>query len=67
MKGPYERLKYSMQRLWECPICKHHERTGGEATFRYCGCQSDVAASKQTSMKLIHDGIRRISGSGRPL
>ena len=27
MRGPYERLKYDLRRLWECPVCKHTNTT----------------------------------------
>lgn len=59
MKGPYERLKYALKRVWECPACQHRERTEGDVTFHYCRCQDDVARKKQICMKLVKDGTRR--------
>lgn len=59
MKGPFERLKYDMRRLWECPVCRHHERTGGQVTSLFCRCQQDVAPSERRCMKLLANGIRR--------
>ena len=61
MKGPYERLKYAMHRLWECPVCGHHERTGGDVIFMFCRCQSQLGRQDQVCMKLIEDGIRRVA------
>lgn len=63
MKGPYQRLKYTMQRVWECPLCNHHERSDGSLTLNYCQCQRDVEPRKQRCMNLIKDGIRRGQGS----
>jgi hypothetical protein len=60
MKGPYERLKYSLQRVWECPVCKHRERSDGCATHLYCRCQSDIDATRRTCMRLVEDGVRRL-------
>lgn len=61
MKGPYERLKYDMRRVWECPDCHRRERTGGEITYRWCRCQEKKPPQEQTPMRLIEDGIRRRS------
>ena len=61
MKGPYERLKYSMQRVWECPDCKHHERTGGDVTGLVCQCQLEKERRQQLAMRLAEDGIRRVT------
>jgi hypothetical protein len=60
MKGPYERLKYTLRRVWECPVCKHRERTEGWVTNMYCRCQREVPAPKQQCMKLVKDGVRRV-------
>jgi len=61
MKGPYERLKYDMRRLWECPKCHHKERTGITGTSCFCDCgASEDPPQPPASMKLIEDGIRRV-------
>jgi hypothetical protein len=46
MKGPAGRLKFDLRRLWECPACGRQERTGGEAVFRLCPCQSNEATPR---------------------
>ena len=61
MKGPYERLKYTLRRVWECPECKHRERTEGWETHFYCRCQRDVPMKDQVCMKMVKDGMRRIA------
>lgn len=66
MKGPYERLKYDLRRVWECPVCGHRERTGGHVTQRLCRCQQSLPASQRRFMKLIADGIRRVDGASEP-
>ena len=61
MKGPYERLKYELRRVWECPVCHHRERTGGNATTYLCRCQRKEKPVKQVWMRLIEDNIRPAS------
>ena len=63
MKGPYERLKYELGRLWECPDCQHQERMPGTVTFVYCRCQRQKGVKDRIHMKLIDDTIRRV-GTG---
>jgi hypothetical protein len=58
MKGPYERLKYDLRRVWECPECHHKERTGGEVVNRLCRCQEKAQPAEQVWMKLVEDGAR---------
>ncbi|MBW3597694.1 MAG: hypothetical protein KY475_10505 [Planctomycetes bacterium] len=60
MRGPYERLKYDLRRVWECPVCHHRERTGGDVTYRLCPCQRKVEPTERICMKLIQDAGRRI-------
>lgn len=59
MKGPYERLKHDLRRVWECPRCGHRERAAGDVTFQICRCQANEAPSQQVCMKLIDDAGRR--------
>ncbi len=60
MKGPYERLKYDLKRVWDCPVCHHQERTAGHVVSRLCRCQTEKPANERVWMKLIKDGPRRI-------
>lgn len=62
MKGPYERLKYELRRVWECPVCHHRERTGGDATSQICRCQRKVKLAERVGMKLVEDGVRLVTG-----
>ena len=64
MKGPSERVKYDLRRLWECPMCKRRERTSFTVTFRHCQCQMKQLDGKPVVMKLMADGVQRI---GPPL
>jgi hypothetical protein len=59
MKGPYERIKYDLRRLWECPVCQRRERAPGSITTRLCLCQMQKADGKPVVMKLIEDGVQR--------
>jgi hypothetical protein len=60
MKGPYERLKYDLRRLWECPVCKRRERTDGTVTFRHCPCGTKKEGGQPVVMQLIADGPQRL-------
>ena len=60
MKGPYERLKYDLRRLWECPVCHRHERTPGSVSSRLCLCQMKQVDGAPVVMKLLADGAQRV-------
>lgn len=60
MKGPYERLKYDLRRLWECPACHKRERTPGSVSSRLCLCQLKQSDGRPVVMKLIEDGPQRV-------
>jgi hypothetical protein len=60
MKGPSERLKYDLRRVWECPMCKRRERTAGTVTFRHCSCQMKQLEGRAVVMKLVVDGMQRV-------
>jgi len=56
MKGPYERLKYDLRRVWECPACSRQLRSSGAVTAMVCSCQIQQPLVTQITMKLVHDG-----------
>lgn len=60
MKGPYERLKYDLRRVWECPVCQRRERAAGSVTFKHCLCQMQQLDGQPVVMKLVEDGVQRI-------
>ncbi len=60
MKGPFERLKYDLRRLWECPLCKRKERSDGTVTSRFCTCPGKSPPGNQrTAMKLLEEAGHR--------
>lgn len=59
MKGPFERLKYDLRRIWECPQCGHKVRTDGSATTQFCRCGKSNT-NPAIAMKLVGDGPRRL-------
>src|SRR5262245_18040091 len=61
MKGPFQRLKYDLRRLWECPVCKRRERTSGSMTFRHCSCQLKQLDGKPVVMHLVADSVQRLT------
>ncbi len=58
MKGPYERIKYDLRRVWACPVCNRQERTEGNIASKLCKCQFSESPTKRLWMKLVEDGIR---------
>jgi hypothetical protein len=58
MKGPFERLKYDLRRIWECPACGAKQRTDGSVTTRFCNC-GKPNTNPLVAMKLVSDGPRR--------
>lgn len=60
MKGPYERRKYDLRRVWECPECHHKERTPGWVTAVFCECQKPKDRTEQRAMALCEEGARRV-------
>lgn len=60
MKGPYERLKYDLRRVWECPACQQRTRTSGMVNAVLCRCQEDLPLHQQRWMRLLEDGPRRV-------
>ena len=61
MRGPYERLKYDLRRLWECPVCNRRERTPGSVTFKHCLCRMQQLDGKPVVMTLVEDGVQRVA------
>lgn len=60
MKGPFERLKYDLRRLWECPLCKRRERSDGAVTSRFCPCPGKGASEgARITMKLLEEAGHR--------
>ncbi|MBC8353968.1 MAG: hypothetical protein H8E66_18380 [Planctomycetes bacterium] len=60
MKGPFERLKYDLRRVWECPECHHKERAAGTVTVVVCRCQTKKKDPlDRVVMKLVEDRIQR--------
>lgn len=60
MKGPFERLKYDLRRVWECPDCHHRERSSGTVTMLWCHCQQAKEGEPTSPMRLTEDGVRRV-------
>ena len=61
MRGPFERLKYDLRRLWECPKCKRRERTPGQTTSQFCLCSVVDGVGSPICMLLLEpDGHRTV-------
>ena len=58
MKGPYERLKYDLRRLWECPRCQRRERSEGSVTYLLCQCEVK-SGGQPVPMKLLEEAGHR--------
>jgi len=61
MKGPHERLKYELRRLWACRACKRRQRTSGAVTYRHCSCQMKQLDGNPVVMHLVADSIQRLT------
>ncbi len=59
MKGPYERVKYDLRRVWECPLCHARVRTEGSVTSQFCNCQQKEEPPRAIPMQLVGDGVRK--------
>lgn len=59
MRGPFERLKYDMRRVWECPSCNRRVYSGGDVTSRVCECQEAIPIRSRQSMRMLAEGGRR--------
>jgi len=64
MKGPYERLKYELRRVFECSHC--HRRIRIPASFTSSICTCTPADGQLPVMKLVEDGMRRVDGKELP-
>lgn len=54
MKGPGLRQKHDLDRVWECPICHHRERSSGMETTVHCTkCQKGGPNQLTPFMRLI--------------
>ena len=62
MKGPYERLKYDLRRVFECPRCGRRVRMAGSVTFVTCHCAGNAATESPAWMRLVEDEPRRTDG-----
>lgn len=60
MKGPRERLKYDLRRVWECPKCHVRTKTSGAVTHATCVCQDKLPLTEQSCMRMVEDGVRRV-------
>lgn len=59
MKGPFQRLRFNLTRVWECQWCHHKMNTDGRVTTQMCDCRLEETG-KSDSMRLISDGPRRM-------
>lgn len=66
MKGPGNRLKFSVVRVWECPVCHRRDRTGGDVVSRVCHCLAKRDPPQQTWMKLIEEPRPRAQPAEQP-
>jgi hypothetical protein len=62
VKGPYERLKYDLRRVFECPVCRRRVRMPGHVTSVNCNCSPDAPQDLAPFMKLVEEGPRRTDG-----
>jgi hypothetical protein len=54
MKGPRGRSRYTVERVWLCPLCQRQERTAGDVVARRCTC-SGSDPMRPNWMRLLED------------
>ena len=57
MKGPYERLKYDLRRVFECPRCRRRVRMPGHVTSVRCTCKGEHPDEPSPMMKMLEDDM----------
>jgi hypothetical protein len=64
MKGPDNRKRFLVKRVWQCPRCGVKEWTAGDVVQRVC---TQCGGPNPTFMKLVEDLPRPRTPSGPPL
>jgi hypothetical protein len=54
MKGPGNRVKFVIRRVWECPLCQRRLVTPGATTRQTCNCRAD----SPVPMRLVNEALR---------
>ena len=58
MKGPGNRVKFVIRRVWECPHCQRRIVTQGNVAQQSCSCQNAGLADNPTWMRLVKEAQR---------
>ncbi len=57
MKGPGNRLKFTIRRAWECPRCRRRTVTPGSVVYHACTCTAADAPGGPVWMRLVADPL----------
>jgi hypothetical protein len=55
MKGPGNRNRHDVRRLWQCPACGRREKTGGQVVCLRCTCVAAGQLPGGPWMRLVED------------
>jgi hypothetical protein len=58
MKGPGNRIKFVIRRVWECPQCARRLLTPGSVAQQPCNCRPPDPEGGPVWMRLIKDALR---------
>jgi hypothetical protein len=58
MKGPGNRLKFVIRRVWECPECRRRLVTGGHVVQQPCNCRPPGPDALPVWMQLVKEALR---------
>jgi hypothetical protein len=57
MKGPGNRLKFTIRRAWQCPRCGRRAVTPGSVVSQSCNCTPADALGQAVCMRLVADPL----------
>ncbi len=58
MKGPGNRVKFVIRRVWQCPACGRRLVTAGNVAQQRCACRPADSAEGPIWMQLVRDALR---------
>jgi hypothetical protein len=65
MKGPGNRVRHDVRRVWQCPACGRREKTGGQVVCLRCNCGTAGTATDPPWMQLIEDRPAKPGAGGK--
>jgi hypothetical protein len=64
MKGPGNRIRHDVRRIWECPACGRREKTSGQVVCLRCNCVATGEPPSPPWMRLVEDRAAKPLAAG---